>query len=146
MKHRGMLALGVLGVCACSGNDGVKVSVTSITVTPATANVLVGWTLRLDATPKDVSGIPLGGQTVDWRSVNPSIATVDATGLVTGVAVGQTKIIASTGGLSDTAIVDATQDVTLGAGEYASLAPLASNHWRTFQARKQTRRNGVIPR
>src|SRR5512146_2982697 len=76
VKHRGMITLGVLGVCACSGNDGVKVSVTSITVTPASAKVLVGWTLRLDATPKDASGIPLGAQAVSWRSVNPSIATV----------------------------------------------------------------------
>lgn len=138
MKHRGMIALGVLGVCACSGNDGVKVSVTSITVTPAVATVLVGWTLRLDATPKDASGIPLGGQAVSWRSVNPSIATVDASGLVTGVAVGQTRIIASTGNLSDTAIVDATQDITIGTGEYASLAPLATSGAITFPANAST--------
>src|SRR5512143_2383656 len=133
-----MIALGVLGICACSGNDGVKVSVTSITVTPAAATVLVGWTLRLDATPKDASGIPLGGQAVSWRSVNPSIATVDASGLVTGVAVGQTRIIASTGNLSDTAIVDATQDITIGTGEYASLAPLATSGAITFPANAST--------
>ena len=133
MKHRGMIALGVLGVCACSGSDGVKVSVTSLTVTPSSATVLVGWSLRLEAITKDVNGVPLG-QAVSWRSDNPSIATVDGSGLVTGVAAGQTRIIATADGLSDTAIVDATQDVVLGVGDYASLAPLATSGAITFPA------------
>src|SRR2546427_5741376 len=60
--------------------------VASVTVTPDTASVIVGYTIQLRATPKDAGGNVLSGLAVAWGSSNPSIAMASPTGLVTAVA------------------------------------------------------------
>ena len=70
----------------------IKVSITpGITVEPETATVGLGDTKTLTATPKNVEGTP----TVIWSSDHPEYATVDQTGIVTGVAEGTATITAS---------------------------------------------------
>jgi uncharacterized protein YjdB len=68
----------------------------SVAVNPST--VQVGQTAHAVATLKDSTGNPLSGRTVVWASSNASIATVDATGLVTGMASGSSTISASSEG------------------------------------------------
>ncbi len=65
----------------------------SIEVDRTAAVVVEGDTLQLNATvlPKNTAN-----KTVAWSSSNPSVATVDENGLVTGVAVGQALITAAT--------------------------------------------------
>src|SRR5437762_156298 len=73
----------------------VDVPVASVTVSPATASVTVGQTVQLTATPKDASGNPLAGRVVTWSTSNASVATVSASGLVTGAGAGSATITAT---------------------------------------------------
>src|SRR5439155_942477 len=78
-----------------SGTASVSVSnvpVASVTVSPATASVTAGQTVQLAATPKDAGGNPLSGRVVTWASSNTSVATVNGSGLVSGVAAGSATI------------------------------------------------------
>ncbi len=74
-----------------SGTAAVTVTpvpVASVTVTPSSASIQQSQTGQLTATPKDANGNPLTGRTVTWSSSNTSVATVNGSGLVTGVSVG----------------------------------------------------------
>src|SRR3989454_93400 len=77
-----------------------NVSVASVAVSPASATMSMGATQQLSATPKDAAGNVLAGRAVAWTSSNPAIATVSATGLVTGVAAGSATITATSEGQS----------------------------------------------
>src|SRR3989442_1589089 len=86
----------------------VTVPVASVTVSPGAARVLVGQTVQLAATPKDVNGNSLSGRVVIWASGNASVATVSGSGLVSSVAVGLAIIAAMSEGQSGTAVVRVT--------------------------------------
>ena len=74
--------------------------VVSVTITPSPATVAVGATLQLAAELKSGTGAVLTGRNVTWQSGDVSKATVNATtGLVTGVADGQTTITATSEGV-----------------------------------------------
>lgn len=66
--------------------------VTSINVTPETATVAVGATQQLTVTTNTGTDVTA---TATYTSSDPAIATVDASGLVTGVAAGNATITAS---------------------------------------------------
>jgi len=82
--------------------------VASVSVTPGSATVPVGATLQLTATPKDATGSALTGRSVTWASSNTSVATVSATGLVTGQVAGTATITATSEGQSGTAAITVT--------------------------------------
>jgi acid phosphatase len=82
--------------------------VASVTVTPASATVSAGSSVQLTATPKDANGNPLVGRTVTWQSSNTSAATVNSSGLVTGVAAGSATITATSEGQSGTSAITVT--------------------------------------
>src|SRR6266853_328242 len=82
-----------------SGTSAITVTpapVASVTVAPASASVAVGATLQLTATPKDANGNPLTGRVVTWQSSNNTIAGVNGSGLVSGVAAGGPVTITAT--------------------------------------------------
>src|SRR6266850_4017323 len=60
------------------------VPVASVDVTPTAASVDEGKTVQLTGTPKDATGSPLPGRAISWSSSNTTVATVSASGLVTG--------------------------------------------------------------
>ena len=93
-----------------SGTAAVVVSapVATVTVAPATASVAVGATKQLTATTKDATGTILTGRVVTWTSSTAAVASVSATGVVTGVAVGSTTITATSEGKSGTSAVTVT--------------------------------------
>lgn len=82
--------------------------VTTVTIAPATASVAVGATVSLSASVKDAQGNVMQGQTVTWITSNASVATVSASGIVTGVATGPATITATSSGKSGTASVTVT--------------------------------------
>jgi uncharacterized protein YjdB len=82
--------------------------VASVSVTPSTAEVQVGGTVQLTATPRDALGNPLAGRTVTWESSNPAVATVDANGRVTAVAPGTATIRATSEGRTGTSTITVT--------------------------------------
>ena len=94
-----------------SGTAAVTVSsvpVASVAVSPTSASVSVGQTVQLAATPKDANGNPLTGRTVTWSSGNTAVATVSASGLVTGVSAGAATITAASEGQSGSAAITVT--------------------------------------
>ena len=76
----------------------IPVPVVIVTVTPTTATVGVGGTQQLTATTLDGNSNVLTGRVVAWTSSDPSRATVNGTGLVTGVAAGVVNISATSEG------------------------------------------------
>lgn len=81
------------------------VPVASVQVTPSTAPLFVGDTVRLTATTYDSVGGVLTGRTITWSSAAPGIASVSATGLVTGVSPGGAVIKATSEGQVGTATI-----------------------------------------
>ena len=82
-----------------TGTSAVTVTavpVASVTVTPASPSVQAGSTVQLTATPKSAGGTPLTGRTVTWSSGNTAVATVNGSGLVSGVAAGGPVTITAT--------------------------------------------------
>ena len=75
----------------------------ALLVTPPAASVGVGDAVRLTAIPQDDGRAPPRAPAVTWTSSDTSVATVDATGLVTGVAPGSAVITATTGDQSGSA-------------------------------------------
>jgi len=99
--YRSVLAAGVvaLGLAACGDNVTVQPppppsggGVTSVTVTPANITIGVGQTEQLALNVVADSGV---AKTVNWTTGNAAVATVSATGVVTGVGLGSTSIIAT---------------------------------------------------
>ena len=87
---------------SASGSATVTVAqeVSAVAVTPDTATVLEGDTLRLAATATDANGQVVTGAELAWASGDTAVAVVDASGLVTGVAVGQVQVSATAAGLT----------------------------------------------
>src|SRR3989454_3013724 len=105
-----LLAAALLMGTACSESNAppsatVPPSVPVASVTVAPASVLVGVTVQLTATTKDAAGNLLTGRTVTWVTSNPGVATVNSTGLATGVAAGRATITAISEGQSGTAAI-----------------------------------------
>jgi uncharacterized protein YjdB len=78
---------------------------TSIALDPAELSLDVGTTRQVVATPKDASGNPLTGVALTWSSTDPSIASVDANGLVTAKLAGSVTIRATAGDKTGSASV-----------------------------------------
>src|SRR5216110_3392941 len=85
-----------------------SVPVASVAVSPVAAGLPVGATTQLTATPEDSSGTALTGRAVTWATSNGAVATVSASGLVTGVAAGSATITATSEGQSGTAALTVT--------------------------------------
>jgi len=79
--------------------------VASVTVSPSSASLFVGQTLQLGATMTDSAGNVLSGRTVTWTSSNPSVVTVNGSGLAGAVAIGSATITATSEGRTGTAVV-----------------------------------------
>ena len=102
--------LAALMVAACS--DGPTESgpaVASVQVDPSTASVQVGAAIPLAATVTGENGGVLTGRSVVWSSSDDQIASVNASGLVTGHRVGNVQIAASAGGESGIANIQVTR-------------------------------------
>ena len=78
----------------------------TVTVSPGTAQLAAqGGTVQLSAEVRDQNGEVMARATVTWASSDEAVATVSASGLVTGVAVGSATITATAGSASGTATV-----------------------------------------
>ena len=72
---------------------GGGVAVTGVTMSPTSATIVAGATQQLTAT---VAPANATNKNVSWTSSNSAIATVNSSGLVTGVAVGSATITVTT--------------------------------------------------
>ncbi len=96
----------------CGGGDGGPSGppkIATITVTSPASQLEVGSNIQMTARAVDSKGTTLTGRVIAWQSSSPTTATVDATGVVHGVAPGPVTITASAEGVSGTAQVTVIQ-------------------------------------
>ncbi len=74
----------------------------------ASSSIVVGQTTLASAIPEDGFGNPLSGHAVTWTSLDPTIATVSSSGVVTGVAPGAVIIRATSDGVTGDASLTVT--------------------------------------
>jgi peptidoglycan/xylan/chitin deacetylase (PgdA/CDA1 family)/uncharacterized protein YjdB len=72
--------------------------VAAINITSPKAFINVGGTQQFSALATDQHGLAMSGVVFTWTSSDPAVATIDATGLVTGVSEGTAEISASAQG------------------------------------------------
>ena len=106
-------------------------AVTTVTVSPGSASITVGSTVALAATLRDAQGNVMTGQTVTWSTNNAAAATVNTSGIVSGVAPGQATVTATSSGKTGTSSVTVTPPPagTLLFQENFEDANLASRGW-----------------
>jgi uncharacterized protein YjdB len=119
------VAANALGKSGIATITVTKTPVASVVVLPAQADVTVGSTAQLTASAFDASQNALTDRAFTWTTSNANVATVDGSGVVTGVAAGTATITASAEGKSDGA------QIRVSAGAVASVAvtpnPVALN-------------------
>lgn len=118
----GFLLTAMLAACGGGGDQGrdpilglPAADVLSVSVTPATASVLIGATQQYTATANYTDGSAHVVTTASaWTSGSPLVASVGAaTGLATGLTAGSSAISASFGGKTGTANFSVTAPITL---------------------------------
>lgn len=115
-----------------SGNATLNVddrTILSLKMTPVGKNVAIGGTqqMKLTATLSDGSKLPLSGSAVYWSSAAPWVASIDANGVVTGLASGATSISAYGifGGFAATTLtVDTTTLSSIAVTGYSGVLPV----------------------
>ena len=111
------VAEGVATITASAGSASgsavvtVTQSVASVQVSPSAETIELGSTLQLTAEVFDESGHAVAEVEFAWETSDATVATVDASGLVTGVAVGVATITASAGEVAGSAVVTVMQPV-----------------------------------
>ncbi len=107
-------AAGAARIVASSGTMSdtarvvVRQVVAKVEVSPTSAKIESGATLRLGAKAKDANGYVIAGAAFEWTASNPAAVSVDGTGLVKGVAAGVSYVTAATGGKTATATLTVT--------------------------------------
>lgn len=122
-----VVAVDTAGVATATGNGGALITATIDGVAAVDTVTVTQVAVRLRITPPntgvagirgqrqfaviaaDAMGQPVPSSLVHWSSTDPSIATVDDTGLVTAASVGRTGIVAASGALADTGYFTVSQ-------------------------------------
>lgn len=127
------LAAGTVTITASSeGKSGTATVVVQPRVTPVAVTIegaldtLEAYDMRqLQAAVRDAAGRPIAGLPVTWTSSNAAVATIDSTGLLTGIDRGTVTITARHGTLSATVqrvVVIKYRSLALGTGHACDLA------------------------
>ncbi|MHB1224757.1 MAG: Ig-like domain-containing protein [Gemmatimonadaceae bacterium] len=74
-----------------------------LSVTPASATLMIADTVRLQAVLRDADGQVLTGRTISWSSTNTDVAEVSSSGVVTARGLGVAVIVAASQGLTASA-------------------------------------------
>ncbi|HEX8245541.1 MAG TPA: Ig-like domain-containing protein, partial [Longimicrobium sp.] len=132
-----LIAAPLLALAACGGGGAATATAPEtpqapastfawLALSPTSGSVEVGGTFQLTATPHDGAGNALNGMPAPtYTSSDPAKATVNADGVVTGVAPGAVTIraVMAAGGVTDTATAALT--ITTPAPPAATFASLA---------------------
>ena len=129
----GVSAGGPVTITATSGGQSGAAQITvlpppvaSVEVTPSEEQLLIGHSGQLAAVTTDAEGNILTGRAVTWQSSNPSVASVDVSGLVTGVSGGgPVTITATSEGQSGTAQITVLSTTDL----YALMKEFVEDYW-----------------
>ena len=94
----------VLLAAACE-SPAKPIPVSTVTVSPADASVIVGTPQQLTASTRDAQGAALSGRAVAWNSLSTTVASVSSTGLVTTLSPGVATIQATSEGVVGSATI-----------------------------------------
>lgn len=101
-----VLPAALLLAAACSDQSDIGPNrVVSVRMVPESVSVAAGDTIRVEAFPLDADTAFLPQVKVTWSSEATGVATVDAAGLITGVANGTTFVDATAQGVVGKVIV-----------------------------------------
>ena len=120
LRWKGFVA-GLLAALGCAGEGEVVMppppppGVGGIELSYTEAALPVGGAVQLTGRVVDENGNPVAGATVTWSSSNSGVASVDANGNVAAVAVGSATITATSGAVSEDAVVDVVASAAYGA-------------------------------
>jgi len=138
------LAVGSATVTATSGSVSGSTTatvvpatpvLTTITLSPSSANVMVGNTRQFTATTRDQFGNPIAAS-LTWTSNNTTVGTVNGSGLFSALAAGSATVTATSGAVSGSAtatVVSATPVLTT-INVSPSLANVTVGNTRQFTA------------
>ncbi len=85
-----------------------SLSPTRVVLNPAAATIAVAATQQLTPTAYNKRGLKAPRATFTYVTLNPAVATVSSSGLVTGVAPGTAKIVVVSGKVSDNSTITVT--------------------------------------
>ncbi len=85
----------------------VEAKVASLTIEPADVSVPIGFESRVEAVARDANGNPLEREAT-WTSNDEAVATIDEGGVIRGVTLGETSVIAEVEDVATTADVEVT--------------------------------------
>jgi Bacterial Ig-like domain (group 2) len=103
----GVVAL-TLSACGGSGSTGPVGRTPTLSIAITANTIASGTSAQASATITDASGNTSPASGVTWSSANPSVANINATGLVTGAVAGTATILATAGGVAGQALVTVT--------------------------------------
>src|SRR6185436_2486726 len=111
--------------------------VSTISISPQTANVDLNGTTQLTVVLRDENGTALSGRAITWTTTAASIATVTSAGVVEGADTGTATIRASSEGKSATATVMVRPRAQPVSGEHAGyfVSPSGSSSGDGSQSR-----------
>jgi hypothetical protein len=95
----------------------------TVVIDPVSTPIVVGGTLPLTATAHISNGDPRKDVPISWASDTPAVATVDAAGVVTGVAPGTATLRATAGQANGTISIEVVKNTLTG----LTLDPGSSN-------------------
>lgn len=141
-RHALVLApmLYVLALTSCGGGDPARpTQPAAVVVSAAAGGTLVsGATVQLSATYTDTRGRVVPNTPLTWTSSSPNVATVSASGLVTGAAAGSTTITAAASGTGGVGAASGTTTITVTPGAPSRLAVLTQPNGAASGARLTT--------
>ena len=106
------LLMALLLAPGCKSTDGPEPPVTTEVLVTSTPNqIAVNETAQASAIVKDQNGDPLTGKTVVWTSLNQSVATVNASGVIRGIAPGNATIQGTVDNVTGSATITVVQPV-----------------------------------
>jgi uncharacterized protein YjdB len=91
-----------------AGPANPSVAVASVGVSLNASSLAVGQTTQANATTKDASGNVLAGRTIVWTTSDPTIASVDGSGVLSALKAGSATVTATSEGQSGTATLTVT--------------------------------------
>jgi len=101
-----LLCGGVLAAAACRENlVPARGPAREVTISPESAAIAVGDSVRFTAVARNGSGSVLSGRTLAWSSTDTTVAVVRADGTALGVRRGEVAIVAAADSALDTALL-----------------------------------------
>ncbi len=106
--RRALPLLGTVIAVACQSTPTTPPpgpQVATVEIQPTPLSLALNETTQLQAIARNAGGSEISGLTASWTSTEPTIATVDQSGTLTGISTGQSQITATIDGATGSASV-----------------------------------------